>query len=72
MIVTVFMFLAGINFTLHYRASVAILSLTEDDELKTYAGIVLAAIVLISLICSPILITAWGTRSGIHPFKSYQ
>jgi trk system potassium uptake protein TrkH len=50
MIVTVFMFLAGINFTLHYRALRGDFEpVRKDDELKTYAGIVLAAIVLISL-----------------------
>lgn len=50
MIVTAFMFLAGINFTLHYRALRGNFEpLRKDDELKTYAGIVLAAIALISL-----------------------
>ena len=48
--VTAFMFLAGMNFTLHYRALRGDLQpISKDDELKTYAGIVLAAIALISL-----------------------
>ena len=55
MIVTVFMFLAGINFTLHYRALRGNFKpIQKDDELKTYAGIVLAAIALISLDLWPI------------------
>lgn len=48
--VTAFMFLAGMSFTLHYRALRGDLQpMSKDDELKTYAGIVLAAIALISL-----------------------
>jgi len=48
--VTAFMFLAGMNFTLHYRALRGDFQpISKDDELRTYAGIVLAAVVLISL-----------------------
>jgi len=42
----------------------------KDDELKTYAGIVLAAIVLIILgFGSPILITAWGNTLRHSSFQ---
>ncbi len=48
--VTAFMFLAGMNFTLHYRALRGNFKpISKDDELRTYAGIVLAAVALISL-----------------------
>lgn len=48
--VTAFMFLAGMNFTLHYRALRGNFEpISKDDELRTYAGIVLASVILISL-----------------------
>jgi trk system potassium uptake protein TrkH len=48
--VTAFMFLAGMNFTLHYRALRGDFEpISKDDELRTYAGIVLAAIALVSV-----------------------
>lgn len=48
--VTAFMFLAGMNFTLHYRALRGNFEpVMKDDELRAYAGIVLASVVLVSL-----------------------
>ena len=48
--VTAFMFLAGMNFTLHYRALHGNFEpIWKDDELRTYAGLVLAATALVSM-----------------------
>ena len=49
-VITVFMFLAGVNFALHYRVLRGqAVTLFEDTELKAYAGIVLVATAVITL-----------------------
>ncbi len=49
-VITVFMFLAGMNFALFYRALRGKTgSILHDTELKVYAGIVLAATLLVTL-----------------------
>lgn len=49
-IVTVFMFLAGINFTLYYYLFTGkITEIRNDSELKTYIGIVFASVLAITL-----------------------
>jgi trk system potassium uptake protein TrkH len=48
--ITVFMFLAGINFTLHYRVlRGAPRPVFRDDELKSYIGIILVATAIIAV-----------------------
>jgi trk system potassium uptake protein len=51
-IIIVFMFLAGVNFTLHYLALRGQLRVyTRDDEFRFYGGVILVALILI---CVPL------------------
>lgn len=58
-IITAFMFVAGANFALQYRALAtrSLRVLTGDDELRAYAGVVLVATAL--------LVLALGTANGL-------
>ena len=58
-VIIVFMFLAGANFALQYRALVMkdVRLFADDDELRAYAGVVLAATVLVA-------IAIWGSMGS--------
>ncbi len=54
-VITIFMFLAGVNFTLHYRLLLGnYKSHIKDTEFKFYFGVIIVAIILI-------FINTWGT-----------
>ncbi len=58
-VITVFMFLAGVNFALHYRMLRGqAITVFRDTEFRVYAGIVLVATILISL-------ATWGPALSI-------
>jgi trk system potassium uptake protein TrkH len=60
-VVTVFMFLAGMNFALHYRLLRGeAVTVFKDTELRTYFGIVLGGTLLITL-------GTWRPLSGLLP-----
>ena len=62
-IVTIFMFLAGVNFTLYHRvAGGHWAALYKDPEFRIYTGLILLAIVLIS---ADLLVTGLETEVGI-------
>lgn len=64
-VIILFMFLAGANFALQYRALVMkdFRIFTDDEELRAYVGVVLAATVLVA-------IAIWGANDADAPIRT--
>jgi trk system potassium uptake protein len=64
-VIIVFMFLAGANFALQYRALLMkdFQILANDEELRAYGGVVLAATVLVA-------VTIWGADDAGAPIRT--
>ena len=64
-IIIVFMFLAGANFALQYRALLMkdFRIFVDDEELRAYAGVVVGATILVA-------ITIWGTNDAGAPIRT--
>ncbi len=62
-VITVFMFLAGVNFALHYRMLRGkAITVVRDTEFKVYTGIVVVATIVISLV-------TWQPVMSFLPFQ---
>ncbi|RMH66192.1 MAG: TrkH family potassium uptake protein [Bacteroidetes bacterium] len=70
-VITLFMFLAGMNFALHFRLLRGkAITVFRDAELQAYAGITLGATLLITLsLWQPV--TAWLPATGEGGFAGY-
>jgi trk system potassium uptake protein TrkH len=64
-VIIVFMFLAGANFALQYRALVlnSVRVFTDDEELRAFAGVVVAATALVAF-------AIWGANDGGAPVRT--
>ena len=64
-VIIVFMFLAGANFALQYRALVMnnVRVFTDDEELRAYAGVVVAATALVAF-------AIWGADDAGAPIRT--
>jgi trk system potassium uptake protein TrkH len=64
-VIIVFMFLAGANFAVQYRALVMrdVRVFTDDEELRAYAGVVVVATVLVA-------VAIWGTHDADAPVRT--
>jgi trk system potassium uptake protein TrkH len=64
-VIILFMFLAGANFALQYRALVMkdLRIFTDDEELRAYAGVVLAATIVVAF-------AIWGANDGGAPIRT--